>query len=88
MKNSRKPHYTDVVRNFKSNEQTVCHLLMSFMYVSYLLSVPPRAHDKSKVGARAPLCPMAPAPMLSSRPSSPPLEVGPLNEARGSVGAL
>ena len=33
-------HYTDVVRTFKSNEQTVCHLLLSFIYVSYLLSVP------------------------------------------------
>ena len=40
MKNSRKSHYTDVVRTFKSNEQTVCHLLMSLIYVSYLLSVP------------------------------------------------
>ena len=50
MKNSRKSHYTDVVRTFKSNEQTVCHLIMSFIYVSYLLSVPRRAHDKSKVG--------------------------------------
>jgi len=39
---------------------------MSFIHVSYLLSVPPRAHDKSKVvggGARAPLCPMVSAPM-------------------------
>jgi len=69
MKNSRKSHYTDVVRTFKSNEQTVCHLLMSFINVSYLLSVSSRANDKSKVGARAPLCPMAPAPMLLWRHS-------------------
>ena len=39
---------------------------MSFIYVSYLLSVPrPRAHDKSKVGERAPLCPMVSAPMAT-----------------------
>jgi len=64
MKNSRKSHYTDVVRTFKSNEQTVCHLLMSFIYVSYLLSVPPVPTTNQKWGARAPLCPMALAPML------------------------
>ena len=63
MMNSRKSHYTDVVRAFKSNEQTVCHLLMSFIYVSYLLSVPPVPTTNQKWGARAPLCPMAPAPM-------------------------
>jgi len=57
MKNSRKSHYTDVVRTFKSNELTVCHLLMSFIYVSYLLSVPPRAHDKSKVAGTCPSVP-------------------------------
>jgi len=31
---------------------------MSFIYVSYLLSVPrPRAHDKSKVGGKCPSVP-------------------------------
>jgi len=30
---------------------------MSFIYVSYLLSVPPRAHDKSKVGGTCPSVP-------------------------------
>ena len=64
MKNSRKSHYTDAVRTFKSNEQTVCHLLVSFIYVSYLLSVPPSVPTTNrKWGTRAPLCPMVSAPM-------------------------
>jgi len=58
MKNSRKPHYTDVVRTFKSNEQTVCHLLMSFFYVSYLLSVPPVPTTNQKWGGGT--CPSVP----------------------------
>ena len=47
-----------------SNVVHVTRLLMSFIYVSYLICAPPRAHDKSKVGARAPLCPMVSAPMI------------------------
>ena len=57
MKNSRKSHYTDVVRTFKSNEQTVCHLLMSFIYVSYTLSVPPVPTTNQKWGGTCPSVP-------------------------------
>ena len=57
MKNSRKSHYTDVVRTFKSNEQTVCHLLMNFIYVSYLLSVPPVPTTNQKWGGTCPSVP-------------------------------
>ena len=65
VKNSRKSHYrpTDVVRTFKSNEQTVCHLLMSFIYVSYLICAPVPTTNQ-KWAARAPLFPMAPALMI------------------------
>ena len=47
--------YADVVRTFRSNEQTVCRLLMNFIYVSYLLSVPP-CPRQIKRGGHVPLC--------------------------------
>jgi len=40
---------------------------MGKLYLFYLLSVPPVPTTNQKWGARAPLCPMAPAPMQSTR---------------------
>ena len=66
VKNSRKSHYrpTDVVRTFKSNEQTVSSSNELHLRFISVICAPPCPRQIKSGGARAPLCPMAPALMI------------------------